>query len=170
LTVRCYYNMFQGCSELNKITMLATNISASYCLNSWVKGVSSRGGTFIKHPNMTSLPTGDSGIPSGWTVQDYQDGGNDTITFTIEGTEYQAEEGMTWEEWCESKYNTGGFYIGDCDYYTNVVVFPDGSNLVGYGTSTGSLGSINAVKYKDTIKEGEPYYYYLGDGDFRYQQ
>ena len=31
------------------------------------------------------------------------------ITFTIEGTEYQAEEGMTWGEWCNSTYNTGGF-------------------------------------------------------------
>ena len=27
-------------------------------------------GTFVKHPNMTSLPTGSSGIPNGWTVQD----------------------------------------------------------------------------------------------------
>ena len=29
-----------------------------------------------------------------------------TITsFTIAGTSYQAEEGMTWEEWCNSSYN-----------------------------------------------------------------
>ena len=33
------------------------------------------------------------------------------IDFTIAGTSYQAEEGMTWAKWCESDYNTGGYYI-----------------------------------------------------------
>ena len=67
----CYNSMFKSCSKLNKITMLATDISTSNDLYEWVYGVASNG-TFIKHPNMTSLPTGTSGIPSGWTVQDYQ--------------------------------------------------------------------------------------------------
>ena len=31
------------------------------------------------------------------------------ITFTIAGTSYQAEEGMTWEQWVNSSYNTDGF-------------------------------------------------------------
>lgn len=34
------------------------------------------------------------------------------ITFTIDGIEYQAEEGMTWEEWCNSEYNVDGFWCG----------------------------------------------------------
>ena len=34
------------------------------------------------------------------------------ITFTIDGVTYQAENGMTWGEWIESDYNTGGFAIG----------------------------------------------------------
>ena len=33
------------------------------------------------------------------------------ISFTIDGTSYQAEEGMTWAEWVASSYNTGGFEI-----------------------------------------------------------
>lgn len=66
----CYQYMFEGCSKLNNITMLATNISASWCLLYWVSGVSSTG-TFTKAAEMTSLPTGTSGIPSGWTVVDY---------------------------------------------------------------------------------------------------
>lgn len=33
------------------------------------------------------------------------------ISFTIEGTSYQAEEGMTWVDWVASSYNTGGFNI-----------------------------------------------------------
>ena len=46
------------------------NISASNCLKNWVSGVANSG-TFIKNTNMTSLPNGASGIPTGWTVQDY---------------------------------------------------------------------------------------------------
>ena len=69
LAQRCYNEMFNGCSSLNYIKMLATDISASNCLNSWVSNVSATG-TFVKSSSMTTLPTGRSGIPSGWTVQD----------------------------------------------------------------------------------------------------
>ena len=65
----CYQNMFYNCTSLNYIKCLATNISASDCTSFWVKGVSSTG-TFVKNPNMTSWPTGVSGIPNNWTVQD----------------------------------------------------------------------------------------------------
>ena len=33
-----------------------------------------------------------------------------SYTFTINGVEYQAEEGMTWEEWLNSEYNTDEYY------------------------------------------------------------
>ena len=33
------------------------------------------------------------------------------ISFTIDGTTYQAESGMTWFEWVNSEYNTGGFFL-----------------------------------------------------------
>lgn len=33
------------------------------------------------------------------------------ITFTIDGTTYHAEAGMTWEEWYESSYNTSPVYV-----------------------------------------------------------
>ena len=64
----CYESMFERCTKLNYIKMLATNISASGCLSDWVYGVASTG-TFVKNAAMTSLPTGTSGIPRGWTVQ-----------------------------------------------------------------------------------------------------
>ena len=67
LAERCYEYMFGSCSNLKYIKMLATDISASYCLNKWVDGVSSTG-TFIKHPD-ANLKKGTSGIPSGWTVE-----------------------------------------------------------------------------------------------------
>ena len=65
----CYQYMFNGCSSLNYIKCLATDISASDCLNDWVNGVASSG-TFVKDSSMSSWPTGTSGIPTGWTVQD----------------------------------------------------------------------------------------------------
>ncbi len=37
------------------------------------------------------------------------------ITFTVDGVTYQAEEGMTWAEWCESEYNTNSFYVDPYD-------------------------------------------------------
>jgi hypothetical protein len=60
--------------------MLATDISASRCLTNWVSSVSSTG-TFVKSPEMTSLPTGESGIPSGWTVVDA--GEESSLTFPL---------------------------------------------------------------------------------------
>ena len=103
LTYRCYYNMFYncyslttapelraarlgdssyaymfyGCSKLNYIKMLATDTSQLGCLVGWVVGVSSTG-TFVKHPNMTSLSTGSGGIPAGWTIINDGDPGGDT--------------------------------------------------------------------------------------------
>ena len=32
----CYRDMFNGCSKLSKVTMLATDYDASYCLNNWL--------------------------------------------------------------------------------------------------------------------------------------
>ena len=71
LATKCYLSMFYNCSNLSSITMLATDISATDCLKNWVVGVAASG-TFTKDASMTTLPTGDNGIPSGWTVQDAQ--------------------------------------------------------------------------------------------------
>lgn len=70
LTSGCYTNMFYGCSSLNQVTCLATDISASNCLSNWLYGVSANG-TFIKNSSMLDWSSGASGIPTGWTVQDY---------------------------------------------------------------------------------------------------
>ena len=69
LADRCYYQMFTNCTNLTNITCLATDISAYNCVTDWVHNVASNG-TFTKAANMSSWTTGDSGIPTGWTVQD----------------------------------------------------------------------------------------------------
>lgn len=63
----CYQSMFSNCTSLNYIKMLATDVSAIGCLSAWVDGVASSG-TFVKDAS-TTLPTGSSGIPDGWTVE-----------------------------------------------------------------------------------------------------
>ena len=64
-----YAFMFSGCTSLKKITCTASNISAGNALMNWVDGVpSGAGGTFVKKSGVT-WPSGSSGIPSGWTVQ-----------------------------------------------------------------------------------------------------
>lgn len=113
LVEHCYNSMFDGCTKLNYIKMLATDISASNCLIYWVNGVASSG-TFVKNPDATWDVVGNDGVPEGWIVK-FEGEEDNLITFTIDGIEYQAEEGMTWGEWVNSSYNTGGCYIGPLD-------------------------------------------------------
>lgn len=72
LVMGCYFNMFYNCTSLNSVNCLATNISAGSCTSTWLYNVAATG-TFTKSPNMSSWTTGASGIPTGWTVEDYYD-------------------------------------------------------------------------------------------------
>lgn len=60
------------------------------------------------------------------------------ITFTVGSTTYQAEEDMTWYEWCNSEYNTSSFVCTDPSYtvwgssnYMNHVARNDETNVAG---------------------------------------
>jgi hypothetical protein len=64
----CYSGMYQNCSNLAKIKMLATNINANGCLSTWVAGVAGKG-VFIKNKDAMWDRTGTNGIPEGWTVE-----------------------------------------------------------------------------------------------------
>ncbi len=68
LAGNCYDHMFYGCTNLSYVKMMATDISASYCLSDWLKDVSAEG-TFVKAEGV-EIPEGGSGIPNGWTVQE----------------------------------------------------------------------------------------------------
>lgn len=71
------------------------------------------------------------------------------ISFTIEDVPYQAIEGMTWEEWVNSKYNTDGYYIYPDTNYDYIVSQNGDYSVVCKGIRTRSI---------DLIIEGEPYY------------
>lgn len=70
LAQSCYAFMFNGCTGLSSVICLATDISASYhpCFYNWLTNVSSTG-TFKKVAGV-SYPSGTSGIPLGWTVEE----------------------------------------------------------------------------------------------------
>lgn len=112
LSYACYWFMFNGCSNLNYIKMLATDISAEYCLYNWVNGVSSTG-TFVKSKYATWDTTPgalkDSGVPAGWTVVNDGEEGNvgsgGEITFYVNEVEFKALDGMTWQAYVDSDYN-----------------------------------------------------------------
>ena len=70
LAVRSYKQMLAGCKKLGVVTCLATNITASGCLENWMQDIKSKG-TFYKSSAMNSFAAGSNGIPSGWTVTDY---------------------------------------------------------------------------------------------------
>lgn len=73
LTWECYSGMFLGCQLINHIECLAENpewtdpMTDAGGLGAWLRGVSSTG-IFVKKAGVTTWPTGDSGIPTGWTV------------------------------------------------------------------------------------------------------
>lgn len=68
LVTECYRQMFSQ-SGVTTIICLATDISATRCLNEWMSGVPSKG-TFYKAPGV-DYSRDQSGIPSGWTVVEY---------------------------------------------------------------------------------------------------
>lgn len=69
----CYTNMFNGCSSLSAITCLTTastpSVYQSAC-NGWTQNVAANG-VFTKAPEASNWPRTTSGIPTGWTVQNY---------------------------------------------------------------------------------------------------
>ena len=68
LVSNCYQQMFSGCSSLNYIKALFTTTPTTSYTNNWVSGVAATG-TFVKSSDATWDVTGNSGIPTGWTVE-----------------------------------------------------------------------------------------------------
>lgn len=74
----CYRQMFQNCSKLKYIKMLAITLGGSYAVTSWVTSVQTTAGTFIRHPNATWAL---SNIPNGWTWWNGTESELPTVTF-----------------------------------------------------------------------------------------
>lgn len=68
LVKECYYLMFYDCTSLQNVRTQMTDISADNCLTNWLRGVAATGDFYC--PAELTIPTGASGIPSGWTRHD----------------------------------------------------------------------------------------------------
>jgi hypothetical protein len=119
-----YEQMFTSCSKLNYIEMLCVNASTS-SLKDWVSYVA-KVGTFVKHPNNTSLASGASGIPSGWNVVDYDMEGEE-LQFTIKDTYTNIVYGPY-----IFKYGTNAYdwYISNSDIYINITNTTGGIGVI----------------------------------------
>ena len=63
----CYRDMFNGCSKLSKVTMLATDYYASYCLNNWLDNAgTSADGRTLKLVSKTVYNGIKSYLPTQW--------------------------------------------------------------------------------------------------------
>lgn len=78
LVKKCYEDIFFYCSKLSEVTCLATNISASECLFTWLthagENVSGPKTVYVD-PSMTTKGTGSGdgkwNLSDGWTLQNY---------------------------------------------------------------------------------------------------
>jgi hypothetical protein len=113
--------------------MLATDISASSCLTLWLSGVSSKG-TLNKAKEMTSLPFGDNGIPSGWTVKNYETNISNSDKKLV---------GMTY-----NKYSSDGVIS-----LKNIVTFTydDKDRLIAWEGTQHYLKESTTLKYNHTL-------------------
>lgn len=154
-----YYQLFYGCKNLNKIEMLATDVSATGCLSSWVNGVASAG-IFIKSSTATWDITGVDGIPSGWIIKN-EDGsypqsaylcftstGDSTISMTQKGTpntsankviQYKLNTGQ-WQTWDLSEVS---LHDGDKMYLKSddEILISESDSIYKKFTMTGSIAA-----------------------------
>ena len=160
LTFACYQGMFSYCSSLNKITCLATDISAMDATNNWVNGVSSVG-TFTKDENMASWTTGNNGIPSGWTINNYEhdystdyltfdiiSGGTLTIPYNDDNYSYSLNGG----EWVTVSGSGYSISVNDGDkvrFKNKRVLFTGDSNFSGNTVVYNVYGNIMSLLYGD---------------------
>lgn len=123
-------------------------------------------GTFVKNPNMTSLPTGADGIPSGWTVvNDGEESGGNEITFYIDDSAYitpmTALSNMTWGDFVNSEYANQNdmftnFRLSNYGAYDVVKFYHEEAMQDMYVY----ISHNNEVKATDVIEEGETYQAY----------
>ena len=84
------------------------------------------------------------------------------IEFTINGTTYEAEDGMTWGDWVESEYNTNsnGYRLYDLNNgLIRLRLYAPGYSSYSYAPVVVSTSAVlkNAVSSTDTIVNGTSY-------------
>lgn len=118
-------------------------------LTSVANAIRTKGGTSASLVYPTGFVTAIGNIDTAYPSADGVSFGTvaSTITFTITGTTYQADSGMTWGQWVPSAYNTGGYYVlNNYVYYSTAKA----TYQVSYSNNT-------SVQASETIQSGTSY-------------
>lgn len=113
---------FYSCSNLTNLTLANSSMCTLANSNAFSYTPIARGTGYIYVPyalvssyktatNWTYFANQISAISD--STQEPEEPDNELITFTVDDVEYQAEEGMTWEDWVNSNYNIDLFTIED---------------------------------------------------------
>ena len=114
LTKNCYKEMFADCSKLSYVKCLAGDISPEGCTKDWLTNAGSEASSNKKVASAIKLPSGNDGLPSGWsntllypvksvTLDKYEAllgwGDNQTYTETLTAKvnpDYASEKTVSW--------------------------------------------------------------------------
>jgi hypothetical protein len=118
-----YTGAFSNCSKLTSLVLYSSSVAALSNVGAFKNtpmSASSYTGTFGSIYVPASLVDAYKSATNWVTYADritaiVESGG--LITFTIDGVEYQAEEGMTWGEWFNSEYNTSSLETDGDTFY-----------------------------------------------------
>lgn len=85
-------------------------------------------------PNICAVKDGSGGVMKDLVFFNREEEVN-LITFSIDGTPFQCEEGMTWQDWVNSDYNTGEYKIIENQFLlgTYIIVTNPSTGFDGYG-------------------------------------
>ena len=72
LTERCYEKMFNRCSSLKSVTMLATDFTATNCLNGWLEGVAGEGTLWSSYDSENAPQIMKDNLSANWTIKKYE--------------------------------------------------------------------------------------------------
>jgi hypothetical protein len=75
--------MFDGCTQLNSVKCMATDISATSCTRDWLKNVASTGTVTAASAGIWTRDS-ESGIPTGWNVVQAASTNGGITDYTIE--------------------------------------------------------------------------------------
>jgi len=147
ITINPNGGLYNGSSEIivQKVNKNSTITLKEPTKDGYVfKGWTVEGATITE--NRVNITTGSVIVTANWKK---------LISFTIDGTTYQAEEGMKFGEWLGSKYDTDNLI-----QMNNVTI--DGTMLSGAGAPLLYSETQESVYYEDTINEGVILQAYLG--------
>lgn len=68
LTDYCYKDMFYSCNKISKVTCLATDISATNCLNRWLSNAADKGTIYVAK----GMKDGKWKAPSDWSIAEIE--------------------------------------------------------------------------------------------------